>query len=89
LAEAVKDGWFAGLVVVPTTIPEASVTVGPLSTGAEMALEINEHRKSAFPNSEEMCNAILGMADVRKPKDCRRCKACLLTNYHDRSSLIP
>jgi hypothetical protein len=47
-AEAVNDGWFEGLVVVPIITPDASVTVGPFSTGAEMTPEINEHSRSAL-----------------------------------------
>ncbi len=63
-AEAVKEGWLKGLVVVPITTPEASVTVGPFSTGAEMTRGINEQSRSALPTDEGIDNVILKVGDA-------------------------
>lgn len=43
--------------------PEARVTVGPFSTGADRTVGAKEHSNSALLKDEAMCNAIVEVGD--------------------------
>ena len=43
--------------------PEASVTIGPFSTGADRTVDAKEHSKSALLTHEAICSAIVKVGD--------------------------
>jgi len=48
----VRDGWFAGLAVVPMMVPDAMVTVGPSAAGAASAVERKKKEVSNIVNEQ-------------------------------------